>query len=123
MDDRMTVCQLRLDECQVALSEVLAAASRRARLLVPFEGTRYGQPVVVTAVLERTAVAYPVESPGDPDHRRLVRQADVTVHPGRLRWKQARPTRVGEGLVLQVQRRPKRCSDCRRTADETEFRA
>jgi hypothetical protein len=45
------------------------------------------------------------------------------VHPGRLRWKEAKPTRPGEGLVLQPQQRPKRCSDCRRTADETEFRA
>jgi len=53
----------------------------------------------------------------------LARCAEVVVHPGRLRWKEARPTRPGEGLVLHVQQRPKRCSDCRRTAEETEFRA
>jgi hypothetical protein len=120
MESRIAVCQLRLDECQVALSEVLAAAPRRARLLVPFEGTWNGQPVVVTGVLERTAVVQAAEL---PDDRVLARQADVLVHPGRLRWKEARPTRPGDGLVLQAQQRPKRCSDCRRTADETEFRA
>jgi hypothetical protein len=120
MNGQITVCQLRLDECWVALSEVLAAASRRARLLVPFEGTWNGQAVAVMAVLERTAVVHAADL---PDDRVLARQADVQVHPGRLRWKEARPTRPGEGLVLQPQQRPKRCSDCRRTADETQFRA
>ncbi len=123
MNGQMTVCQLRLDECEVALSEVLVAADRRARLLVPFEGTWNGRPVVVTAALERTAVVIPADSSGHPGDRMLVRQADVLVHPGRLRWKETRPTRPGEGLVLQPRQRPKRCSDCRRTADEAEFRA
>jgi hypothetical protein len=120
MDSQVTVCQLRLDECQVALSEILAAAPRRARLLVPFEGSWNGRAVVVTGVLERTAVVHPADS---PDDRVLARQADVLVHPGRLRWKEAKPTRQGEGLVLQPHQRPKRCSDCRRTSGETEFRA
>jgi hypothetical protein len=30
---------------------------------------------------------------------------------------------AGAGLVLQVQQRQRRCSDCRSTADETQFRA
>jgi hypothetical protein len=123
MNGQMTVCQLRLDECEVALDRVLAAAARGARLLVPFEGTWKGRPVVVTAVLERTVVIYPASSAGDPDDRVLARCTDLTVHPGRLRWKESRPTRPGEGLVLQPHQRAKRCSDCRRTSDETEFRA
>ena len=122
MNGQMTVCQMRLDECALALDEVLAAADRRARLLVPFEGTWSGRSVVITAVLERTVVAYPADTLGSPEDRVLARCAEVLVHPGRLRWKEARPTPVGEGLVLQVQQRAKRCSDCRRTADETEFR-
>jgi hypothetical protein len=122
MNSSMTVCQLRLDEVQMALSEVLAA-NRRARLLVPFEGTRNGRPVTVLAVLERTAVVHVVNTPGSSDDRALARQTQVLVHPGRLRWKEARPARPGEGLLLRAQQRPKRCSDCRRTPDEMEFRA
>jgi hypothetical protein len=123
MNGQVTVCQLRLDEVHVALSEVVAAADRRARLLVPFEGTWNGQPMVVTAVLERTAVAYPVESPGDPNHRRLVRQPDVVVAPGRLRWVTPRAGRRRGAFERWVREELKRCSDCRRTSAETEFRA
>ena len=122
MDDRMTVCQLRLDECEVALDKVLAATDPRARLLVPFEGTWQGRPVFVTAVLQQTVVLYPADTLGAPDDRQVVRHADVTMHPDRLRWKEARPTRPGDGFVLQIQQRPRRCSDCRRTPAETEFR-
>jgi hypothetical protein len=120
MNGSMIVHQLRLDECQVALSEVLAAAPRQARLLVPFEGMWKGRPAVVTGVLERTAVVHVADS---PDDRLLARQGDVLVHPGRLRWKEARRTPPGDGLILQPVQRPKRCSDCRRTSDETTFRA
>jgi hypothetical protein len=124
MSGQVTVCQLRLDECQVALSEVLAAAPRRARLLIPFEGTWNGRPVVVTGVLERTAVVLPADSSGLPHDRVLARQADVLVHPGRLRWKEARPTRRGTAFVLPIRpSRPRQCADCRRTPEETEFRA
>ncbi len=122
MNGQMTVCQLRLDESQLALDEVLAAAARRARLLVPFEGTWNGRSVVVTAVLERTVVAYPTDTPGAPEDRVLARCTEVMVHPGRLRWREAQPTPVGNGFVLQVRQRARRCSDCRRTADETRFR-
>src|SRR5262245_26495773 len=123
MDDRMTACQLRLDECEVALDKVLAAADPQAQLLVPFEGTWHGQQVVVTAVLDRTVVVHSADTAGDPADRIVVWQTDVLVHPGRLRWKGARPTPVGQGLVVQVQQRPRRCSDCRRTSAETQFRA
>jgi hypothetical protein len=73
--------------------------------------------------LERTAVCHPLDAAGDPDERTVVRRAELLVEVGRLRWREARPTPQGEGLVLQVQGRPRRCSDCRRTADETRFRA
>jgi hypothetical protein len=112
MSGQVTVCQLRLDECHVALSEVLAAAPPASAAAVPFEGTWKGRPVVVTGVLERTAVVHVADSPED---RVLARQTDVLVHPGRLRWKEARPTRLGEGLVLQSGRSGARTAGARQT--------
>jgi hypothetical protein len=66
----------------------VAAADGPARLLVPFEGTWKGRPVVVTAVLERTAVVYSADSLADPDDRLLRATAPVLglpAHVGRDR--------------------------------------
>ena len=107
----------------VTLDEAIGAADPQARLLVPFDATWRGRSVLVTAVLERTAVAHPAGAAGDPDERMLVRRTELLVEAGWLRWRLARRTPEGEGLVLHVKQRVRRCSECRRTADETQFRA
>jgi hypothetical protein len=121
MHSSITIRQLRLDEREVTLAEAMDAADPRARLLVPFEATWRGHAVLVTAVLERTAVCHPVGAAGDPDERLLVRRAELVVEAGRLRWAGSCDEfppcgrRSGAG--------PRRCPNCQRTASETAFRA
>jgi hypothetical protein len=47
------------------------------------DGTEFLAPVVVAAILERTAVIHP---PGNPDERRLLRLDAVYVSPEAVRW-------------------------------------
>jgi hypothetical protein len=90
-------------------------------LLVPFEADHRGQPVVVLAVLERTAVAYPAGTAGDPDDRFLARLAEVTVDPGRLRWRESMRGRRRSGTGMHLHQQPRRCQGCGRTAAQTRF--
>src|SRR6266481_1848370 len=58
-------------------------------LMLPFEAEWRGERVMVRAVLELTAVVYPVHSAGDPDDRVQARRCELVVDAGRLRWREA----------------------------------
>jgi len=69
------------------VSRVRAARRLRGRyLLVPFEATWNGAAVVVTGVLDRTAVVHLVGTEGAPEDRKLARRSQLFVAPGSLRW-------------------------------------
>jgi hypothetical protein len=123
MHSSITIRQLRLDEREVTLAEAMDAADPRARLLVPFESTWHGQAVLVTAVLERTAVVHPANAAGDPDERMVARRAELLVEAGRLRWAASQAERRRGGFEVWVTDRPRHCSACHRTSAETAFRA
>ena len=111
------------------------AAQPGSDLVTPFEallsGTIVGapkaagvEPLLVLAVLERTAVVCPVDyqvpSAGD---RALARLSEIFVDPEAIRWKAAgQELRFGfDGKVSPRARR--RCPRCGRLDGETEFRA
>jgi hypothetical protein len=106
-----------------SLDYLVAVRGLRGRyLLVPFEATWNGAAVVVTGVLERTAVVHLVGTDGAPEDRKLAKRSQLLVSPGSLRW--AHPVRRGwsSGFGPQPQESLNHCSACRRTAAETEFR-
>jgi hypothetical protein len=94
---------------------------RPAVLLVPFDADHRGKPVVVLAVLERTAVVYPAVTAGDPDDRFLARLGEVVVDPGRLRWREVTRGRRQSGMGMHLHQQPRRCRGCGRTAAEVRF--
>jgi hypothetical protein len=123
MHSAITIRQLRLDECEVTLAEAIDAADPSARLLVPFEATWRGRPVLVTAVLERTAVCHPADAAGDPDERLVARRAELLVETNGLRWVVPGVERRRGAFEVWVKEAPRRCSACGRTPSETAFRA
>ena len=111
------------------------AAQPGSDLVTPFEallsGTIVGapqaagvEPLLVLAVLERTAVVCPVgyQAPSAGD-RALVRLSELFVDPAATRWKAAgQELRFGfDGKVSP--RACRRCPRCGRREGETEFRA
>jgi len=105
------------------LDDLVAARGLRGRfLLVPFEATWNGVSVVVTGVLDRTAVVHLAGTEGAPEDRKLARRSQLFVAPTSLRW--AHPVGRGwrSGFGMEPHESLNHCSACRRTAAETELR-
>lgn len=91
-------------------------------LVVPLPAHVRGTQVIVSAVLERTAVVFPAAAEGLPEERSLVRLDQVTVAAAQLRWREAhsfpRGWAVGQCSGLH---RPRHCIRCRHGDEEVEF--
>jgi hypothetical protein len=103
------------------LEIVQGTEPRPGVLLVPFEADHQGEPVIVLAVLERTAVVYQAGTAGDPDDRFLARLGDMQVDQGRLRWRESIRGRRRSGTGMHLHQRPRRCPGCGWTAAQVEF--
>lgn len=104
-------------EAPIVLSTLLASAADGQVPVVPFSARVSGRRVVVTAVLERTAVV--ADHPRA--HRRLVRLADVSVRPSGVAWgppplndEWAARARIGR---LQSARSRRHAKQAKRTAN------
>ncbi len=91
-------------------------------LAVPFRANWRGAPVIVRAVLERTAVVFSAAAEGLPEDRSLVPLAQVMVAAERLRWRRAATQSSrwsrGQGSGLH---RPRQCIRCRHCELEVDF--
>jgi hypothetical protein len=78
----------------VTLEATIAEREMRSDCLrVPFAARWNGQPVMVRAVLERTAVVYPADTTGGPDDRMLALRTALIVNPEDLQWIEPCPDR------------------------------
>ena len=91
-------------------------------LVVPHPADWRGTPVIVRAVLERTAVVFPVATEGLPEERSLVPLDQVMVAAERLRWRKvpAYSRSWGEGRYPGLHR-PRQCIRCRHCESEVPF--
>ncbi len=91
-------------------------------LVVPLKADLGGVPVIVRAVLERTAVIFPVATEGLPEERSLVRLDQVMVAAERLHWRRAatQSSRWSRGQGSGVHR-SRQCIRCRHCELEVEF--
>jgi hypothetical protein len=85
---------------QQTLDQVIEQRGLPVRcLMLPFAADWRGERVLVTGVLERTAVVHRIDSAGGPEDRVLARRPDLMVEAGRLRWTEAGKASCGRSLV------------------------
>ncbi|MGI8562605.1 MAG: hypothetical protein ACR2MZ_03455 [Candidatus Dormibacter sp.] len=91
-------------------------------LAVPLPAAWRGVPVIVRAVLERTAVVFPAATGGNPEERSLVQLDQLMVAAERLRWRKvpAYSRNWGEGRYPGLHR-PRQCIRCRHGELDVEF--
>jgi len=107
------------------LDQVIIERGIPARcLMVPFEASWHGERVIVTGVLDRTAVVHAAAADGSrPDERRVVRRTELVVDGSCLRWRELASPQPGTRNPLRLRVGPLRCSGCGRTSAEVAFRA
>ncbi len=107
----------------ISLVRMLSECARPPEALVlPLPADWRGSPVMVRAVLERTAVVFSAATEGLPEERSLVLLDQLMVAAERLRWQEvsANSRRWGEGRYPGFHR-PRQCIRCSHSESEVPF--